>query len=296
VLTTLNNLINKVKAPRLRGFFFGYIYREYFKYMPENCCNTNTSNKVSNNFDHKDAIQERYGSAALEKESCLCTPVGFNPVLLEAIPQEVIERDYGCGDPTKYVQKNDIVLDLGSGSGKNAFICAQIIGKEGKVIGVDQNADMLSLSRSASKEVSKNIGFNNTEFLEGSIEKLDELDKDLNPLVADKSVDIILSNCVLNLVSPESRNNLLNNIKRVLNDNGRIAISDIVSNKKVPLRLQNDHDLWTGCISGAWYEPEFISDFKELGFKNLKFAERSAEPWKVIEDIEFRTVTLVGNI
>ena len=82
--------------------------------MSESCCNTNTSNKASNQFDHKDAIQERYGSAALEKESCLCTPVGFNPVLLEAIPQEVIERDYGCGDPTKYVQKNDIVLDLGS--------------------------------------------------------------------------------------------------------------------------------------------------------------------------------------
>jgi len=266
------------------------------KNMSESCCNTNTSNKAPNQFDHKDAIQERYGSAALEKESCLCTPVGFNPVLLEAIPQEVIERDYGCGDPTKYVRKNDIVLDLGSGSGKNAFICAQIVGKEGKVIGVDQNPDMLSLSRSASVEVTKNIGFNNTKFLEGSIEKLDESDKDLNPLIADKSVDIILSNCVLNLVSPESRNNLLRNIKRVLNDNGRIAISDIVSNKKVPLRLQNDHDLWTGCISGAWYEPEFISDFKELGFKNLKFAERSVEPWKVIEDIEFRTVTLVGNI
>ena len=271
-------------------------YREPFKYMSENCCNTNPSNKEPNEFDHKDAIQERYGSAALEKESCLCTPVGFNPVLLEAIPQEVIERDYGCGDPTKYVQKNDIVLDLGSGSGKNAFICAQIVGKKGKVIGVDQNADMLSLSRSASKEFTEKIGFNNTEFLEGSIEKLDELDKDLNPLIADKSIDIILSNCVLNLVSPESRNNLLRNIKRVLNDNGRIAISDIVSNKKVPLRLQNDHDLWTGCISGAWYEPEFISDFKELGFKNLEFAERSAKPWKIIEDIEFRTVTLVGNI
>ena len=120
--------------------------------MSKNCCSTNSSDKSPNKFDHKDAIQERYGSAALVKESCLCTPVGFNPVLLEAIPQEVIERDYGCGDPTKYVKKNDIVLDLGSGSGKNAFICAQIVGKEGKVIGVDQNLDMLSLSKSASKE------------------------------------------------------------------------------------------------------------------------------------------------
>ena len=283
-------------TPYLGGFFWLYLLRIRITFMSSDCCNTDELNKNLKGLDHKDAIQERYGSAALEKESCLCTPVGFNPVLLEAIPEEVIERDYGCGDPTKYVKKNDIVLDLGSGSGKNAFICSQIVGEEGKVIGVDQNPDMLTLSRSASKKFSEKIGFINTEFLGGSIENLDELDKDLNPLIADKSVDIILSNCVLNLVNPESRNNLLRNIKRVLKDKGRIAISDIVSSKKVPLRLQNDHDLWTGCISGAWYEPEFLNDFKDLGFKNLEFAERSNEPWKVIEDIEFRTVTLVGNI
>ena len=260
--------------------------------MNSDCSSINHSDKSLSDLDHKDAIQDRYGSAALERETCLCTPVGFNPDLLEAIPKEVIERDYGCGDPTKYVKKNDIVLDLGSGSGKNAFICSQIVGKEGKVIGVDQNSDMLSLSRSAIKHVSEKIGFDNTKFIEGSIEKLDEL----NPLIKDSSIDIILSNCVLNLVNPEYRNNLLQNIKRVLKDNGRIAISDIVSSKKVPLRLQNDSELWTGCISGAWYEPELISDFKVLGFKNLEFAERSSDPWKVIEDIEFRTVTLVGNI
>ena len=234
--------------------------------MSNDCCNSNQSDKSFKDLDHKNAVQNRYGSAALEKETCLCTPVGFNPELLEAIPDEIIEKDYGCGDPTKYVKKNDIVLDLGSGSGKNAFICSQIVGKQGKVFGVDQNSDMLSLSRSAIKHVSEKIGFANTEFLEGSIENLDELDKDLKPLVRDKSIDIILSNCVLNLVNPQSRNNLLRNIKRVLKDNGRIAISDIVSNKKVPLRLQNDNDLWTGCISGAWYEPEFLNDFKDLGF------------------------------
>ena len=264
--------------------------------MANNCCNTNQTDTIPSYPDHKDAIQERYGSAALEKENCLCTPVSFNPVLLEAIPKEVIERDYGCGDPTKYVDKKDIVLDLGSGSGKNAFICSQIVGKGGKVIGVDQNSEMLTLSRSAARVFSEKVGFCNTEFLEGSIEKLDKLDNEKNPLIRDKSIDIILSNCVLNLVKPESRETLLRNIKRVLKDNGRIAISDIVSNKKVPLRLQNDHELWTGCISGAWYEPDLLNDFKELGFKNLKFADRSNAPWKVIEDIEFRTVTLVGNI
>ena len=262
--------------------------------MANSCCGNSESE--NNKLNHKEAIQNRYGSAAIEKESCLCTPVSFNPKYLDAIPREVIERDYGCGDPTKYVKQNDVVLDLGSGSGKNAFICAQIVGREGKIIGVDQNKDMLNLSRDAIEYVAKNIGYKNTQFIEGSIEKLDELNNENQPIIQSSYVDIILSNCVLNLVNPESRKSLLKNIKRVLKADGRIAISDIVSSKKVPLRLQNDPDLWSGCISGAWYEPEFISDFKEIGFKNLKFAERSSEPWKIVEDIEFRTVTLVGNI
>ena len=262
--------------------------------MTNSCCGGSESK--FNDLDHKDAIQNRYGSAALEKESCLCTPVSFNPKYLDSLPKEVIERDYGCGDPTKYVRQNDIVLDLGSGSGKNAFICAQVVGERGKVIGVDQNKDMLNLSRGSIEYVADKIGYKNAEFIEGSIEKLDELNNQNEPIIKSSSIDIILSNCVLNLVSPESRSNLLKNIKRVLRPHGRIAISDIVSNKKVPLSLQNDPDLWSGCISGAWYEPELISDFQEIGFKNLKFAERSSEPWKIIENIEFRTVTLVGNI
>ena len=262
--------------------------------MTNNCCSGSKSE--NNKLNHKEAIQNRYGYAAIEKESCLCTPVSFNQKYLDSIPEEVIERDYGCGDPTKYVKHNDVVLDLGSGSGKNAFICAQVVGRKGKVIGVDQNKDMLNLSRGAIDYVADKIGYKNTEFIEGSIEKLDELNNENEPIIKSFSIDIILSNCVLNLVNPESRKSLLKNIKRVLKANGRIAISDIVSNKKVPLSLQDDPDLWSGCISGAWYEPEFISDFKEIGFKNLKFAERSSEPWKIIEDIEFRTVTLVGNI
>ena len=264
--------------------------------MAEDCCSNSNSNKIVDNPNHKNAIQERYGAAAIEKESCLCTPVSFNPKYLEAIPKEVIDRDYGCGDPTKWVKSDDVVLDLGSGSGKNAFICAQIVGSKGKVIGIDQNSDMLSLSRESINYVAKKIGYKNTSFIMGSIERLDDLDKYANPIVRDASVDIILSNCVLNLVNPNLRDNLLNNIKRVLKKNGRIAISDIVSNKKVPLKLQNDPDLWSGCISGAWYEPEFIEDFAKLGFKNLKFADRSLDPWKVIDGIEFRTVTLIGNL
>ena len=264
--------------------------------MSNNCCGSSEINSNSNNLNHKEAIQQRYGAAAIEKESCLCTPVAFNPQYLNPIPKEVIEKDYGCGDPTKWVKKNDVVLDLGSGSGKNAFICAQIVEKDGRVIGIDQNSDMLNLSRKSIKPFSDQIGYKNIDFIEGSIEKLDELNANKQPIIKTSSIDIILSNCVLNLVNPKSRQNLLKNIKRVLKHNGRIAISDIVSNKRVPIRLQNDPDLWSGCISGAWYEPDLLADFNKLGFKNLKFAERSKEPWKKIEDIEFRTITLTGNL
>ncbi|MBK16825.1 MAG: SAM-dependent methyltransferase [Prochlorococcus sp. SP3034] len=265
-------------------------------HVPNNCCNTSGINSEDTNINHKEAIQKRYGAAAIEQEECLCTPVSFNPEYLKIIPKEVIERDYGCADPTKWVKKDDIVLDLGSGSGKNSFICAQIVGKKGKVIGIDQNNDMLKLSRNSLKELTEKIGFENIKFIKGSIEELDALDNNKEPIIKTSSVDIILSNCVLNLVNQKLRRNLLINIKRVLKDKGRIAISDIVSNKKVPIRLQNDPNLWSGCISGAWYEPELISDFKNLGFKNLNFAQRSKEPWKIIEDIEFRTITLTGNL
>ena len=265
--------------------------------MSSNDCCSDSSKELDHKIlNHKEAIQKRYGFAAIEKESCLCTPVSFDQKYLKAIPIEVIDKDYGCGDPTKWVRENDYVLDLGSGSGKNAFICSQIVGEKGYVIGIDQNLDMLALATKSINYVSEKIGYKNIEFLNGSIEQLDALDRNSEQIVQNDSIDIVLSNCVLNLVNPNSRKKLLENIERVLKGNGRIAISDIVSNKKVPLKMQYDADLWSGCISGAWYEPDLINDFKDMGFKNLKFAERSSAPWRVIEDIEFRTVTLVGNL
>ena len=264
--------------------------------MGKSCCDNTEELSNSKKINHKIAIQERYGAAALDKESCLCTPVAFNPEYLKVIPQEVIDKDYGCGDPTKWVKRNDTVLDLGSGSGKNAFICSQIVGKEGRVIGIDQNIEMLSLSRTSSKYVADKIGYHNVQFIEGSIENLDEPSNNLEAIIKNSSIDIVLSNCVLNLVEPDSRANLLKNIKRILKTNGRIAISDIVSNKKVPLSMQDNPDLWSGCISGAWHEPELLNDFEKLGFKNIQLVERSLEPWKIINNIEFRSVTLIGEI
>ena len=155
--------------------------------------------------DQTQAVDARYGAAALEQEACLCTPVAFNPKWLEVIPPEVVERDYGCGDPTRWVQPGDTVLDLGSGSGKNAFICAQVVGAEGAVIGVDRNADMLALSRAAAPVVAERIGFNNVRFVEGAIEALDASGPDGVPLIADASVDLVLSNLSLIHISEPTR-------------------------------------------------------------------------------------------
>ena len=104
----------------------------------------------------------------------------------------------------------------------------------------------------------------------------------------------MLSNCVLNLVNPSARAALLANIRRVLRPSGRVAISDIVCDRPVPQHLQQDPELWSGCISGAWEEQAFLADFRALGFEDVSYADRSDQPWRVVEGIEFRAVTLIG--
>ena len=167
---------------------------------------------------------------------------------------------------------------------------------QGAVLGVDRNADMLALSRGAAPVVAERIGYSNVRFVEGAIEALDASGPDGAPLIADASVDLVLSNCVLNLVNPSARVRLLANIRRVLRPGGRVAISDIVCDRPVPLALQQDPELWSGCISGAWEEQAFLDDFAALGFENVAYADRSEQPWKVVEGIEFRAVTLVGAL
>jgi arsenite methyltransferase len=244
--------------------------------------------------DHTAAVQARYGAAAIEPEPCLCCGVAFDPSLLAVIPAEVVERDYGCGDPTRWVRPGDTVLDLGSGSGKNAFLCAQMVGPEGRVIGLDRNGDMLALARWAAPIVADKIGYANVSFREAAIE---DLGRDLAgvPLLADATVDLVLSNCVLNLVRPDDRPALLREILRVLRPGGRVAISDIVSDRPVPLDLQQDPELWSGCISGAWQEDRFLEDFRALGFEGVHYADRQVSPWREVEGIAFRAVTLVGH-
>lgn len=118
------------------------------------------------------AVRDRYSAAAQQKEAALCCPVEYDRQYLEAIPEEIIERDYGCGDPSQFVKPGDTVLDLGSGGGKICYIAAQVVGAEGKVIGVDCNDDMLTLARQYQPEMSEKLGYDNVDFRKGKIQDL----------------------------------------------------------------------------------------------------------------------------
>ena len=269
------------------------------------------------------SVAERYSAAAQEQEPALCCPVQYRPKHLEAIPQEIIERDYGCGDPTPYVREGDTVLDLGSGGGKICYIVSQVVGPKGRVIGVDCNRDMIGLARRYREDVAKTIGFANTEFRYGMIQDL-ALDLELlaeeahglridgpqnwldlrqieqrlrqeRPMIADDSVDCVVSNCVLNLVRPEDRRQLFSEIFRVLRLGGRAAISDIVCDEDVPETLRADPELWSGCVSGAFREDHFLEAFEEAGFYGIQIAKRESAPWRTVDGIEFRSLTVVAH-
>lgn len=268
------------------------------------------------------SVRRRYSAAAKLPEKALCCPVQYPHELLEAVPQEILERDYGCGDPTPFVKPGDTVLDLGSGAGKLCYIAAQIVGPQGRAIGVDCNLEMLALARGHQAQFAERVGYDNVVFRCGLIQDL-QLDLELlahhitrvqrtgvegvlekrlteqrlrceRPLVASDSVDCVLSNCVLNLVRPEDRQQLFREIFRVLKPGGRAAISDIVSDEDVPTHMKADPKLWSGCISGAWREDEFLREFEHAGFHGIAVAKRQEEPWQTVEGVEFRSLTVVA--
>ena len=231
-------------------------------------------------------VKDRYAKGALEKEEALCCPVTYDPKFLKIIPKEILEKDYGCGDPSQYLREGDVVLDLGSGGGKICYIASQIVGSKGKVIGVDFNPAMLELAKKYQKEMAERIGYGNVEFCLGKIQDLK---------IKDESIDVIVSNCVLNLVRPEDKKILFHEMYRVLKSGGRVAISDIVSDKKVPENMMKDPELWSGCISGAFQEMEFLKAFEEVGFFSVKIDKRDTKPWRTVQGIEFRSVTVTAS-
>ncbi|MEE9391235.1 MAG: methyltransferase domain-containing protein [Planctomycetota bacterium] len=266
----------------------------------------------------EDATVDRYGAAAEASEAELCCPVSYDPAALSHIPKEILDIDYGCGDPTVFAEDGQTVLDLGSGSGKHCFMIAKKVGPKGRVIGIDKTPQMLEKSSAAIPEVMSNLGFTdpNVEFRCGHIENLkidrsqllelietqpletyDDLEaletKLAKPLVASESVDLVVSNCVLNLVDDERKRQLFREIFRVVKKGGGVAISDIVADRPIPEDMKQDDDLWTGCLSGAFQRHEFHQVFERAGFHGMQEAKSSF--WKTVGGINFFSVTILAQ-
>ena len=268
----------------------------------------------------EEAVLDRYSEASRQAEPALCCPVQYDGRFLEVLPDELVERDYGCGDPSRFVGRGETVLDLGSGAGKICYIASQIVGPQGCVMGVDMNDHMLALARKYQDEIGQRIGWHNVDFHKGKIQDLalnlqrfelylqqepvqnasDWLRaeryahqlREQEPMIPADSVDVVLSNCVFNLVQPADRAQLFGEIFRVLRRGGRAIVSDIVSDEPVPERLKRDPQLWSGCISGAYVEHELLAQFEQAGFYGIEIVDRPRDAWATVEGIEFRSVTV----
>jgi len=267
-------------------------------------------NVDATNADVRDGVQDRYGAGAQAVEAALCCPIDYNPQYLEIIPQDVLDRDYGCGDPSRYVREGETVLDLGSGGGKICFIASQIVGPKGRVIGVDMTDEMLALARENAPIIAERVGYANVEFRRGdkwlsknpvkSAADMEAMDAEILrmkselTMIPDNSVDVIVSNCVLNLVSDTKKKQLFAEMFRVLKVGGRVAVSDIISDEDSPEALKQDERLWSGCISGALTELGFVEALEDAGFHGITVDKFESEPWQIVEGIEYRSATYLA--
>ncbi len=220
----------------------------------------------------KEFVKNRYSKIAKkENSSCSCCSgadsvaeqaqaVGYSTEELKSIPGEAI-FGLGCGNPTALaeIQEGESVLDLGSGGGIDVFLAANKVGDKGKVIGVDMTPDMIE---TAVKNAKKG-GYNNVEFRLGEIENLP---------IEDSSIDVIISNCVINLTP--NKNNAYQEVYRVLKPGGRILVSDLVTEGPIPHEIRKNFQAWSECVSGAMEKQDYLNTIKKAGFKEVGIIEQ----------------------
>ena len=233
----------------------------------------------------KKIVRKRYAKAAKTKGSgCGCAPttsccsaptdeqvskiIGYSEAEMNAVP-EGANLGLGCGNPTALasLKEGERVLDLGSGGGFDAFLAVKKVGKSGKVIGVDMTPEMLDKARANAKKGK----YTNVEFRLGEIENLP---------VADKSVDVIISNCVINL-SPDKKR-VFEEAYRVLAPNGRLMVSDIVLLKPLPEAIQKSAEAYTSCVAGAEIKDKYLGLMRDAGFKDVKVLSEKNYPLEFI--------------
>ncbi len=214
----------------------------------------------------KNSVRKHYGKIASKvikghkAGCCSCADISSNLYSTDSVkglPKEAVIASLGCAAPLLFadLQVGEVVLDLGSGGGIDVLQAAQLVGEQGKVYGLDMTDQMLELANK-NKEAS---GLNNIEFIKGCLEDI--------PL-ADNSIDVIISNCVINLT--EDKSIALAEAYRVLKDNGRIAIADMVALKDVDDSIKKDVELWLGCIAGTIKTDTYKEILKEIGFKGIE--------------------------
>jgi arsenite methyltransferase len=232
----------------------------------------------------RDTVKEKYGQVALrvissndgqaEASSC-CSPVldptKLDPIIsklytgheTDGLPAEALAASLGCGNPTALAElrPGEVVLDLGSGGGIDVLLSAKRVGPTGKAYGLDMTDEMLALARANQRKA----GVSNVEFLKGEIERI--------PL-PDQSVDVIISNCVINLSGDKPR--VLREAFRVLRPGGRLAVSDIVVRGSMPAEIKKSMELWAGCVAGALEEQDYSSLLAQAGFQQI-----TVEPTRV---------------
>jgi arsenite methyltransferase len=231
----------------------------------------------------QDAVKEKYGAAAKQvaagKTACCgggaelsgCDPISrnlYDNTEKSSLPADAVAASLGCGNPTALakLQPGEIVLDLGSGGGIDVLLSAKRVGPSGKAYGLDMTDEMLALAR----ENQKKAGIANVEFLKGAIEAI--------PL-PDNTVDVIISNCVINLSGDKDR--VLSEAFRVLKPGGRFAVSDVVIRGEVPGEIRKSMELWVGCIAGALQESEYCAKLQAAGFESI-----DVEPTRIYQSEE----------
>ncbi len=222
------------------------------------------------NKELKDIVKQKYGEIAMqskaENEASCCGATGC----CSRVDYTIFSENYtelngynpeadlglGCGIPTEFalIKKGDTVVDLGSGAGNDCFVARALVGETGKVIGVDFTDTMINKAKTNAEK----LGFNNVEFRLGDIEKM--------PLTANKA-DVVISNCVLNLVPDKKK--AFDEIYRILKINGHFSISDVVLEGKLPAKLERAAEMYAGCVSGAVQKQEYLDIIASCGFKNI---------------------------